>query len=121
MQEHTSLSVSLPLFCLLLVFLGQISGGLGCSDWCLASKEAPDELVQKALDWVCSYGTACGRIQPGQPCYRPNDLRGVASVAFNQYWQDVKSLGTPCEKIFNVTTLVHTDPSNNSSILLDQF
>uniref|UniRef100_A0A7C8YUJ1 X8 domain-containing protein n=1 Tax=Opuntia streptacantha TaxID=393608 RepID=A0A7C8YUJ1_OPUST len=114
MQEHTSLSVSLPLFCLLLVFLGQISGGLGCSDWCLASKEAPDELVQKALDWVCSYGTACGRIQPGQPCYRPNDLRGVASVAFNQYWQDVKSLGTPCEKIFNVTTLVHTDPSREN-------
>ena len=89
-------------------------GGLNCSDWCVASNEAPDNVVQKGLDWVCQYGLhgACDSIQRSEPCHIPNDLRGVASVVFNQYWQTIKHSGYVCDKLLDgATTLVHIDPS----------
>ncbi|XP_056684983.1 glucan endo-1,3-beta-glucosidase 4-like [Spinacia oleracea] len=102
--------------CLLLLILANISGGYSeCTDWCVARSEASDAVIQKSLDWVCNYGPiACTRIQPGQPCYRPNDLRGVASAAFNDYWQLVKhSPGALCD-IFGAASLVHQDPSHDN-------
>ncbi|CAO2823581.1 unnamed protein product [Amaranthus hypochondriacus] len=100
--------------CVSFILLTQISDGLNCSDWCVASNEAPDNVVQKGLDWVCQYGLqgACDSIQRSEPCYIPNDLRGVASVVFNQYWQTIKHSGYVCDKLLDgATTLVHTDPS----------
>uniref|UniRef100_A0A803M1J9 X8 domain-containing protein n=1 Tax=Chenopodium quinoa TaxID=63459 RepID=A0A803M1J9_CHEQI len=82
-----------------------------CRNWCIADHEASDELIQKSLDWVCvNAKEACNRIQPGQPCYKPNDLRAVASAAFNDYWQIVKHApGAKCD-IFGAAILVDTDP-----------
>ncbi|KAH9618312.1 hypothetical protein KSS87_000829 [Heliosperma pusillum] len=112
-MSSTASSSLPPLACLFLIFLDLFSGGVCCSDWCVASNEAPDNVIQKELDWVCLYGSACNRIKPDQPCYEPSNLRGVASVAFNQYWQQVKHGGTNCN-LSGAATLVHTDPSKSS-------
>ncbi|KAK9715108.1 hypothetical protein RND81_06G144000 [Saponaria officinalis] len=98
---------------LTLILLAHFSGGVSCSDWCVASNEAPDSVIQKALDWVCLYGSACNRIKVGLPCYEAGSLRAVATVAFNQYWQQVKQGGTHCD-LFGAATLVHTDPSREN-------
>ncbi|KAL9237023.1 hypothetical protein vseg_011613 [Gypsophila vaccaria] len=108
----TTLSPFLASF-VTLFLLAQFSGGVCCSDWCVASNEAPDSAIQKALDWVCLYGSACNRIKAGQPCYIAGNLRAVATVAFNQYWQQVKQGGTNCD-LFGATTLAHIDPSREN-------
>ncbi|XP_004517164.1 glucan endo-1,3-beta-glucosidase 4-like [Cicer arietinum] len=86
--------------------------------WCIADPNAPDYVVQGALDWVCSTtgGAAdCTNIQWNQPCYLPNTVKDHASYAFNNYYQRFKSQGASC--YFNgAAYLTPNDPSYGACI-----
>ncbi|KAL5998466.1 hypothetical protein ACLOJK_009407 [Asimina triloba] len=55
--------------------------------WCVAKNNAEDAALQSALDWACGAGRAdCNAIQPGGPCFEPQDIQSYASYAFNDYF-----------------------------------
>ncbi|XP_057861177.2 glucan endo-1,3-beta-glucosidase 13 isoform X2 [Cryptomeria japonica] len=57
--------------------------------WCIASSNANESDLQKALDWACGSGSVdCSPVQPGQPCYQPDNLASHASYVFNSYYQN---------------------------------
>ncbi|KAG8385232.1 hypothetical protein BUALT_Bualt03G0020700 [Buddleja alternifolia] len=61
---------------------------LGGTSWCVARAGSSPVDLQIALDWACGQGRAdCGPIQPGGPCFEPNNLLSHASYAFNTYYQ----------------------------------
>ncbi|KAG8385227.1 hypothetical protein BUALT_Bualt03G0020200 [Buddleja alternifolia] len=61
---------------------------LGGTSWCVARAGSSPVDLQIALDWACGQGRAdCGPIQPGGPCFEPNNLLSHASYAFNAYYQ----------------------------------
>ncbi|XP_021719899.1 glucan endo-1,3-beta-glucosidase 4-like [Chenopodium quinoa] len=66
-------------------------------EWCIADEQAPDAVLQSALDWACGKGGAdCSKIQKDQPCYLPNTVKDHASYAFNSYFQKYKNKGGNC-------------------------
>eukprot|EP01018_Ginkgo_biloba_P030747 Gb_10965 [translate_table: standard] len=82
------------------------------TEWCVAKSSADQSSMQAALDIACSAeaGADCSAIQPGQSCFEPNTLAAHASYAFNDYWQNKKSIGGACD--FNgAAVLTITDPS----------
>lgn len=82
-------------------------------EWCIADEQTPDGELQQALDWACGKGGAdCSRIQPNQPCYLPNTVKGHASYAFNNYYQKFKNKGATC--YFNSAAIItDLDPSKS--------
>ncbi|AEE75372.1 unnamed protein product [Arabidopsis thaliana] len=83
----------------------------GSSMFCVAKADADDDKLVDGLNWACGQGRAnCAAIQPGQPCYLPNDVKSHASFAFNDYYQKMKSAGGTCD--FDGTAITTTrDPS----------
>ncbi|PKA51636.1 Glucan endo-1,3-beta-glucosidase-like protein 1 [Apostasia shenzhenica] len=63
---------------------GVVAGG---ELWCVAKNNAEDAVLQAGLDWACGPGRSdCGPVQPGGPCFEPDDLQSHASYAFNDYF-----------------------------------
>uniref|UniRef100_A0A0E0I2S0 glucan endo-1,3-beta-D-glucosidase n=1 Tax=Oryza nivara TaxID=4536 RepID=A0A0E0I2S0_ORYNI len=79
--------------------------------FCVANSSAPHSALKQSLDWACGPGSAnCSAIQPGQPCYKSDDIVAVASYAFNDYYHRTRASGGTCN--FNSTAMVtSTDPS----------
>ncbi|EFJ22172.1 hypothetical protein SELMODRAFT_59691, partial [Selaginella moellendorffii] len=79
--------------------------------WCIAQRRASLAQLQVALDWVCGPGQAdCTNIMAGQPCFLPDNSRGHASYAFNNYYlKNNKAYGS-CNFSFLATVTTH-DPS----------
>ncbi|ESQ36965.1 hypothetical protein EUTSA_v10003112mg, partial [Eutrema salsugineum] len=65
--------------------------------WCVANKEAPDDVLQAALESACQHGGAdCSKIKPNNPCFLPNTIKDHASFVFNIYYQNYKHKGGFC-------------------------
>ncbi|RZS28340.1 hypothetical protein BHM03_00061921 [Ensete ventricosum] len=79
--------------------------------FCVANHSADANALTNGLDWACGPGAAnCTAIQPGQPCYVPNNLTALASYAYNDYYQRTRSSGGSC--YFNNTAMMTaSDPS----------
>lgn len=79
--------------------------------FCVANPSADANALRNGLDWACGPGAAnCTAIQPGQPCYEPNNLTALASYAYNDYYQRTRASGGSCS--FNNTAMTTTsDPS----------
>lgn len=84
--------------------------------FCVANSSAPHSALKQSLDWACGPGSAnCSAIQPGQPCYKPDDIVAVASYAFNDYYHRTQASGGTCN--FNSTaSMSSTDPSHGTCI-----
>ncbi|KAJ8444316.1 hypothetical protein Cgig2_019874 [Carnegiea gigantea] len=67
-----------------------------CPPWCVAKPDASDDVIQAALNWVCENGADCGPITPLGPCHADGNLKKLASYAFNDYFQMVRSAGGHC-------------------------
>jgi len=103
-----------PLLLGLLIFFWAATPTEGAvAQWCIADPQAPDDMLQSALDWVCGYGGAdCSKIQPNGDCFLPDIVASHASIAFNSYWQKLKHQGASC--YFNSVALVaESDPSHD--------
>ncbi|TVU38252.1 hypothetical protein EJB05_11611, partial [Eragrostis curvula] len=73
--------------------------------------ESPALLWIGMWPWICN----CSAIQPGQPCYKSDDIVAVASYALNDYYHRTQSSGGTCN--FNGTAMItSTDPSHGSCI-----
>nr|ABK23522.1 unknown [Picea sitchensis]ABK25697.1 unknown [Picea sitchensis] len=104
----------LPLLLVLMIFVSAANLTEGAvAQWCIADPQAPDDMLQSALDWVCGYGGAdCSKTQPNQECFLPDNLASHASIAFNSYWQKLKHQGASC--YFDSAALVtESDPSHD--------
>ncbi|PON88726.1 X8 domain containing protein [Trema orientale] len=62
------------------------SGSWG-KKWCVPKLEAGSQALQANIDYVCSSGVDCKPIQPGGPCFEPNDVRSHASFVMNSFYQ----------------------------------
>ncbi|KAJ0982275.1 hypothetical protein J5N97_010530 [Dioscorea zingiberensis] len=84
--------------------------------FCIAKLNAKLDMVKLGLDWACGEGGAdCSEIQPGKPCYLPNDLISTTSYAYNDYYQKKRASGGGC--YFSDTAfLTNSDPSHGSCI-----
>ncbi|KAK8581777.1 hypothetical protein V6N13_144780 [Hibiscus sabdariffa] len=84
--------------------------------WCVATSQAQNSDLQKALDWACGPGKAdCSAIQPGQQCFQPDNLVSHASFAFNNYYQKNGATAEACS--FGGTgKRVYTNPSYGNCI-----
>ncbi|KAF7007871.1 hypothetical protein CFC21_022765 [Triticum aestivum] len=84
--------------------------------FCVANSSATHSALKQSLDWVCGPGSAnCSAIQPGQQCYKADDIVAVASYAFNDYYHRTQASGGTCN--FNGTaTISSTDPSHGSCV-----
>ncbi|GAB4857721.1 hypothetical protein Ancab_015628 [Ancistrocladus abbreviatus] len=84
-----------------LIFLALVAGTTevaeGCSEWCVARSTATTETLRESLKFFCRSGVDCRLIQPGGPCYRPDNLRAEVSYVFNQYYQQTKVSGGRCD------------------------
>ncbi|XP_040995512.1 glucan endo-1,3-beta-glucosidase 4-like [Juglans microcarpa x Juglans regia] len=82
--------------------------------FCVAKPGADSDKLQSGLNWACGPGQAnCTAIQPGKPCYYPDNLENHASYAYNDYYQKMRSVGGTCD--FSGTAITSTnDPSNGS-------
>lgn len=92
---------------------GQIIGN-SSGVFCVAKDDADSDKLQNGLNWACGQGHAnCSAIQPGQPCYLPNNIKSHASYAYNDYYQKMRSVGGTCN--FDGTAMTTTkDPSYGS-------
>ncbi|URE07278.1 X8 domain, partial [Musa troglodytarum] len=84
--------------------------------FCVANSSASPGALRRGLDWACGPGSAnCSVIQPGQPCYRDDNLVVLASYAYNDYYQKMRAIGGTCD--FGDTAMITaTDPSHGSCI-----
>nr|XP_018681748.1 PREDICTED: glucan endo-1,3-beta-glucosidase 3-like isoform X2 [Musa acuminata subsp. malaccensis] len=84
--------------------------------FCVANSSASPSALRSGLDWACGPGSAnCSAIQPGQPCYRDDNLVALASYAYNDYYQKMRAIGGTCD--FRSTAMITaTDPSHGSCI-----
>ncbi|KAH7560343.1 hypothetical protein JRO89_XS10G0002700 [Xanthoceras sorbifolium] len=92
---------------------GRITGNSSVV-FCVAKDDADADKLQSGLNWACGQGQAnCSAIQPGQPCYLPNNIKSHASYAFNDYYQKKHSVGGTCN--FDGAAMTTTiDPSSGS-------
>ncbi|KAK7293587.1 hypothetical protein RJT34_16455 [Clitoria ternatea] len=93
-----------------------LSIGNSLASFCVAKDDADTDKLQDGLNWACGQGQAnCAAIQPGRPCYLPNNLKTHASYAFNDYYQKMHDAGGTCD--FDGTAITTTvDPSHGSCI-----
>ncbi|RWV81165.1 hypothetical protein BHE74_00055704 [Ensete ventricosum] len=82
--------------------------------FCVANSSASPSALRSGLDWACGPGSAnCSAIQPGQPCYRDDNLVALASYAYNDYYRKMRAIGGTCD--FGDTAMITaTDPSKFS-------
>ncbi|KAK7318924.1 hypothetical protein RJT34_03632 [Clitoria ternatea] len=91
----------------------QITGN-SSAVFCVAKDGSDTDKLQDGLSWACGQGGAnCAAIQPGQPCYLPNNLKSHASYAYNDYYQKKRSSGGTCDFDGTATTTTK-DPSYSS-------
>ncbi|KAJ8440296.1 hypothetical protein Cgig2_012732 [Carnegiea gigantea] len=84
---------------------------LGGTTWCVALPMASQIDLQIALNWACGPGGAdCSRIQPGGPCFQPDNLVNHASYAFNSYYQQNGNNDIACY-FGGTATLTYHNPS----------
>ncbi|XP_047339676.1 uncharacterized protein LOC124943170 [Impatiens glandulifera] len=81
--------------------------------WCIADEQMPDDVLQRALDWACSHGADCRKIQPKQPCFWPNTVKAHASYAFNSYYQRQKHKHNSCH-FKSAAFVTEVNPSHGS-------
>lgn len=82
--------------------------------YCIAMDEFDAKTLQTALDWACGPGKAnCTEIQPGEPCYQPNNVKNHASYAFDSYYQKEGKTSGSCD-FKGVAMITTTDPSKIS-------
>nr|KYP67656.1 Glucan endo-1,3-beta-glucosidase 4 [Cajanus cajan] len=94
---------------------GQTTGN-SSGVFCVAKDGADTDKLQAGLSWACGQGGAnCAAIQPGQPCYLPNNLKSHASYAYNDYYQKKRGSGGTCDFDGTATTTTK-DPSSSSCI-----
>ncbi|KAL9236607.1 hypothetical protein vseg_011253 [Gypsophila vaccaria] len=84
--------------------------------YCIAMDGIDTKTLQTALDWACGPGRAnCSEIQPGEPCYQPNNVKNHASYAFDSYYQMEGRAPDSCD-FKGVAMLTTSDPSHGSCI-----
>ncbi|GLT79130.1 hypothetical protein SLA2020_506320 [Shorea laevis] len=79
--------------------------------WCIVKPSMDIDQLQKNIDYCCTQAeNNCGTIQPGAPCYNPNNLVSDASVVMNFYFQKSGNQHSAC--YFNGSGLIiQEDPS----------
>ncbi|XP_027330220.1 glucan endo-1,3-beta-glucosidase 4-like [Abrus precatorius] len=93
-----------------------MSDGNSIASFCVAKDDADTEKLEAGLNWACGQGQAnCAAIQPGRPCYLPNNLKNHASYAYNDYFQKMHNAGGTCDFDGTATTTTQ-DPSHGSCI-----
>ncbi|GAB4826580.1 hypothetical protein Ancab_033475 [Ancistrocladus abbreviatus] len=84
--------------------------------YCIAMDGVDSRMLQTALDWACGPGRAnCSDIQPGEPCYQPNNVQSHASYAFDSYYQKEGKAPGSCD-FKGVAMITTTDPSHGNCI-----
>uniref|UniRef100_A0A5B7CDS0 glucan endo-1,3-beta-D-glucosidase n=1 Tax=Davidia involucrata TaxID=16924 RepID=A0A5B7CDS0_DAVIN len=84
--------------------------------YCVAMDGVDARTLQAALDWACGPGRAnCSEIQPGEDCYKPNNVKNHASFAFDSYYQNEGKAVGSCD-FKGVAIITTTDPSHGSCI-----
>lgn len=84
--------------------------------YCVAMEGMDTKTLQTALDWACGPGRAnCSEIQPGEPCYQPNNVQSHASYAFDSYYQSEGRATGSCD-FKGVGMITTSDPSHGSCI-----
>ncbi|CAK9314114.1 unnamed protein product [Citrullus colocynthis] len=84
--------------------------------YCVAKDGADPGKLQNGLNWACGQGGAnCSAIQPGQPCFLPDNIINHASYAFNDYYQKMQRNGGTCD-FEGTATLTNTNPSHGSCV-----
>ncbi|KZT76957.1 glucan endo-1,3-beta-glucosidase-like [Dorcoceras hygrometricum] len=78
------------------------------SNWCVAQIGAPQDKLQGFIDYACGV-VDCTAIQPGAPCFEPNNLVMHASFVLNQEYRrtgscnldiGVITVNNPCNFFF---------------------
>ncbi|VAH27680.1 unnamed protein product [Triticum turgidum subsp. durum] len=89
---------------------------LATGQFCVAKQGADPTALQTGLNYACGPGHAdCGPIQPGGKCYKANDLPGLASYAYNDYFQRNAASGASCN--FSGTAVTTSDdPSSGQCV-----
>ncbi|KAF6168199.1 hypothetical protein GIB67_011584 [Kingdonia uniflora] len=84
--------------------------------YCVAVNGVDFKTLQAALDWTCGPGMAnCSEIQPGENCYRPNDVKNHASYAFDSYYEKAGRAAGSCD-FKGVGMITTTDPSHGNCV-----
>ncbi|KAJ7946304.1 glucan endo-1,3-beta-glucosidase 1-like [Quillaja saponaria] len=84
--------------------------------YCIAMDGVDSKTLQTALDWACGPGQAnCSEIQPGENCYKPNNVKNHASYAFDSYYQNEGRAAGSCD-FKGAAIITTTDPSHGSCI-----
>ncbi|XP_022153732.1 glucan endo-1,3-beta-glucosidase 4-like [Momordica charantia] len=84
--------------------------------YCVAKDGADPGKLQNGLNWACGQGGAnCSAIQPGEPCFLPNNIKSHASYAYNDYYQKMQRNGGTCDFDGTATT-TNIDPSHGSCV-----
>lgn len=85
---------------------------VGGTTWCVALSSVTAVELQRALNWACGPGsTDCSALQPGGPCFEPNDLVSHASFAFNSYYQQNGNSDIACN-FGGAAVITRKNPSN---------
>ncbi|MED6207606.1 hypothetical protein PIB30_037303 [Stylosanthes scabra] len=80
--------------------------------WCVASSKAPEDALQRGLDYACSNGADCAPIQPGGPCFLPDTILNHASYAYDSYWKNHNRDPNACNFSGTAAPIdLFTDPS----------
>ncbi|KAG4962980.1 hypothetical protein JHK84_040059 [Glycine max] len=93
-----------------------MSNANSLGSFCVAKDDADTDKLQAGLSWACGQGQAnCVAIQPGRPCYSPNNVKSHASYAYNDYFQKMHNAGGTCD-FDGTATKTTEDPSYGSCI-----
>jgi len=94
-----------------------LSNGNSLGSFCVAKDDSDTDKLQAGLSWACGQGQAnCVAIQPGRPCYSPNNVKSHASYAYNDYYQKMHNAGGTCD--FDGTATTTTEDPSKSMILM---
>ncbi|CAI0443171.1 unnamed protein product [Linum tenue] len=83
----------------------------GGKKWCVAKAGAAAPTLQANIDYACGNGADCKPIQPGGPCFEPNNVVAHATFAMNSYYRAKGSLDSTCY-FSNTGVVTAVDPSN---------
>ncbi|KAF3620485.1 hypothetical protein BC332_00538 [Capsicum chinense] len=73
--------------------------------WCVANWFVSDEELKAYLDEKCQIPNVCRGIQPGKPCFEPNETHSHASYILNN---EYKKHHLPCPE--NLGWIVYMNP-----------